>query len=146
MAKYQPIRYSRGAAKNRGKPIKPQLVWEQNHIEGFPYSISFTPADRLVKVTGDGGNWSYTLFDVDYNEASGGTPIITYEFTIYGIMGGEENTYYHFPGGHAEGLANDALSPIAEDEFNAIRISHGLDNLIWWGAMPDQTELILAMP
>ena len=122
------------------------ITRELDIIEGFPFSIAFTPAGRLVQIARDAGNWSDTLFSIDFNETSGGTPMITYDFTIYATVVGEETyEYLRFDGGLHEGFANDGFYIITEEEFNDIRAFHGLDNLTFWGAMPDQTEAILAM-
>ena len=124
------------------------ITAELDNIEGAPFTIAFTPAGRLVQTTAGGGNhggnYSYTLFDVDFDVPLGGTPIIAYEFTIHAEMTGDGTfAYYRFDGGWSEGFANDAFFPITGEEFNAIRTMHGLDNLTDWRDMPDQTEMIL---
>jgi len=113
-------------------------------IEGFPFSIGITPEGRLVKVTGDGGNWSYTPFGGATDLASQ-TDVIIYLFTIYGeLADSENNNYYRFPGGWLEGLEGGRYS-ITEEEFNAIRTRYGLDNIRFWRDIEDETPQILAM-
>jgi len=109
-------------------------------LEGFPYSVDITANGRIVKVTGDGGNWSYTLFGMESGR-------LVPTLTIYGELASSDIypfyafDYFLYSGGESEGWQN--RKSITEEEFNEIRIRYGLDNLAW--LREDETAQILAM-
>jgi|GEM_PF-3405256 len=125
-----------------GKLIYKDIGGEGSNIEGFPFAIGLTAEGMLVKVTGDGGNWSYTLFGNDGHESIN---ILTYQLTIYGEMIDDERyNFFRFPGGWEEGLRG-GRSQITEEEFEAYRMMFGLDNILFWPGIEDETEQILTM-
>jgi len=115
-------------------------------VAGFPFSIGITPDGRPVKVTGDAGDLSYTLFGgatclETHND------VIVYTFTLYAELVDFQNyahNHYQFRGGFEDGIA-DGRESISEDEFNEIRQRYGLDNFRVWFEVEDETERILAM-
>jgi hypothetical protein len=116
---------------------------EIGSIEGFPFSINITAEGRPVKVTGDGGQWSYTVFG-GATDLTTQTDVIIYAFTLYGATVDSDTHHYRFPGGWVEGWASGRYS-ITEAEFNAIRTQYGLIGMRSWRDMEDETAQILAM-
>ena len=118
---------------------------EIGSIEGFPFSIGVTTDGwgTLVKITGDGGNRSYTMFDVAINPITMANEIV-YRFTIYAELSDDGSiNYYQFDGGWLEGIEGGRLS-ITEEEFNMIYANWG-DRIICWRDLWNETEHILAM-
>jgi len=121
---------------------------EIGSIEGFPFSIGNTSdgSESLVKMTGDGGNRSYTMFAIVTNPTTMAEEII-YHFTIYaeseslGVDGNFRINYYRFNGGWLEGIEGGRHS-ITEEEFYEIRSGMG-GWINSWRDMWDSTELIL---
>ncbi|MCL2398701.1 MAG: hypothetical protein FWC91_03020 [Defluviitaleaceae bacterium] len=117
---------------------------EIGSIEGFPFSVGFTGDGwgNLLKVTGDGGNSSYTMFGVATNPATSRDEIV-YLFTIYDeLVDDGSRSYYRFDGGWPEGIEGGRHS-ITEEEFNTIRYGWG-DFITCWRDSWDSTESILA--
>jgi len=115
---------------------------EIGSIEGFPFSIGFDGLGNLVKVSGDGGNASYTMLGVATNPATSRDEIV-YLFTIYAERADDESIhYYRFDGGWLEGIEGGRHS-ITEEEFYAIRNGMG-DRISSWREFRDETESILA--
>ena len=141
---------------SRGKifyMLESELVYKDLGIlEGFPLSVAITAESRPVIVTGDGGQWSYTLLKFQDGR-------LIEDFTIVGtgktVNFHDYFWYYHFYGGWfpddwtpyhgGENWRN--RQRITEDEFNAIRIRYGLfyvqNWLLLWGE--DDTQKILEM-
>ena len=120
------------------------LYKEIGSIEGFPFSIGFTTDGwgSLVKVTGDGGNASYTMLGVATNPATSRDEIV-YLFTIYAESSDDGGiNHYRFDGGWLEGIEGGRHS-ITEEEFNEIRLGMG-DRITCWRDLGDTTESILA--
>jgi len=116
---------------------------EIGSIEGFPFSVGFTIGwGSLVKMTGDGGNRSYTMFGVTTNLATSRDEIV-YLFTIYAVRADDGSIHYsRFDGGWLEGIEGGRY-PITEEEFYAIRAEMG-DRITSWRDSWDSTESILA--
>jgi len=118
---------------------------EIGSIEGFPFSLGFTTDGwgNLVKVTGDGGNASYTMLGVATNPANSRDEIV-YLFTIYAERADDGSiNYYRFDGGWLDGIEG-GREPITEEEFNAIRNGFGSQGLFSWRDSSDSTESILS--
>ena len=113
-------------------------------IEGFPFSVGFA-ADgwgSLVKMTGDGGNRSYTMFAVSTNPTTSQDEII-YLFTIYAIRADDGSiNYSRYDGGWQDGIEGGSY-PITEDDFYAIRSSMG-DSIASWRDTSDSSDFILS--
>ena len=112
-------------------------------IEGFPFSVGFTTDGwgSLVKVTGDGGNASYTMFGVATNPATSRDEIV-YLFTIYAVRADDGSIHHsRFDGGWLEGIEGGRY-PITEEEFNTIRAGMG-DWIACWRDSGDSMEFIL---
>jgi len=112
-------------------------------IEGFPFSVGFTTDGwgSLVKVTGDGGNASYTMFGVATNPATSRDEIV-YLFTIYAVRADDGSIHHsRFDGGWLEGIEGGRY-PITEEEFNTIRAGMG-DWIACWRDSGDSAEFIL---
>jgi len=126
-----PIFYGKVFYLNNGE----LLYLDLGALEGFPYAVSLTAENRLVLVTGDGGQWSYTLFGIDNGRLVG-------TLTLYGEMAdGYSYNYFYYRGGRSEGW--EIRIPITEAEFDEMRIRYGLDNLA--GLRRDETDAILVM-
>jgi len=118
------------------------LTKEIGSIEGFPFSVGFTTDGwgSLVKMTGDGGNSSYTMFGVATNPATSRDEIV-YLFTIYAVRTDDGNMHHsRFDGGWLEGFLG--RDPITEDEFSEIRSGMG-DRITSWRDSWDSTDSIL---
>jgi len=118
---------------------------ELGSIEGFPFSVGFTTDGwgNLVKTTGDGGNWSYTMFGVATNPATR-TEEIIYIFTIYAESADDGSiNYYRFDGGWLEGIEGGRHA-ITEEAFYEIRSGMGDSITSWRESSWDNTESILA--
>ena len=118
---------------------------EIGSIEGFPFSIGVTTDGwgNLVQTTGDGGNRSYTRFDVAINPITMANEII-YRFTIYAERADDGSiNYYQFDGGWLEGIEGGRLS-ITEEEFDMIYAGWG-GRIISWRDLSDETEQILTV-
>jgi len=113
-------------------------------VSGFPSSIGITQDGRPVKVSGDAGDLSYTLFGAatcleTHND------VIIYTLTLYAELVDFQNmvhNHYQFQGGFNEGIISGRTA-ISKEEFNELRTIHGLENLRIWFQIEDETEQIL---
>ncbi|MCL2356676.1 MAG: hypothetical protein FWC70_05895 [Defluviitaleaceae bacterium] len=118
--------------------------YEIGSIEGFPFSVGVTTDGwgSLVKLTGDGGNRSYTMFTVTTDPTTIREEIIP-SFTIYAERRDDGSiNYYRFNGGWLEGIEG-GRHPVTEEEFYEIRRSMGDDIISWRDLTFDSTESIL---
>jgi len=122
--------------------IDGQVIYKDiPHINGFPYSLAVNAHGRLVMPAGDGGHNTWGLFGV---AGSGGTYFLVYDFTIYRAMVDHENADHYFSlRGRDEGFEDGGFEFITEEEFSDIFQRYGLDNLILWWELEDETEQIL---
>jgi hypothetical protein len=114
-------------------------------VDGFPFVLATTFENRIFLFGGDGGQWSYVLFELYEGR-------LVYSFSIVGQM--SQDTYSHELYYVYYFLIDnywDKRIPIAEYEFNNIRIQYGLDRRLYFPwqyfyfGIPDDTENILAM-
>ena len=121
------------------------------NIDGFPFSVGFTTDGRgsLVKLSGDGGNRSYGIFEVVMNPTTLRNEIAV-AFTIYAEREDLPNfehrfNYYRYEGSWLAGVEGGRY-PITEDEFNWIREGMGMGEGIfsWHDVGWDSTADILS--
>jgi len=116
------------------------------NIDGFPLSLGLTTDGwgNLLKLTGDGGNRSYTMYGISPD--LGFVPLedaIIYLFTIYAERADDGSiNYYQYYGGWSEGLDGGRFS-ITEEDFYAIFNEMGSEIISWRDGL-DGTEQILA--
>ena len=124
-----------------------ELIYKDiGSVAGFPSSIGITQDGRPVKVSGDAGDLSYTLFG-GATDLETHNDVIIYTHTIYAELVDFQNmthNHYQFRGGFEEGIAGER-TPISEEEFNELRARYGLDNFRIWFEIEDETEQILAL-
>jgi|GEM_PF-2725459 len=103
-----------------------------------------TNNNRLVNLLGDGGNWSYSLFELIDGEL-----VVSLRLTgsIYRFLETEDGDYWDYELQYFYGGFRDFGGiPITEEEFYAIHSQNGLDQIsTWFSEDLDESQLILAM-
>lgn len=111
-----------------------KYVGHQN--SGFVTGITAN-GNRVVNLMGDGGHWSYSIFEMENGRLVRRMVLFGDAWTYLG-----DGEWKEYPV-----VYDGSLNPITEEERREILERYGLEEILphWWEMNPDDTQLILSL-
>ena len=114
-----------------------EVLYKDVGPQDVGFITSITAEGRVVNLMGDGGDFSYTLFELTDGRVVGGSILFG------GTIDGTNNAYYYIE--WLDGARQSSKSA-TQDEFSALLRRYGVSNRrgVWWD-MDDATDEILSL-